>query len=76
MNMVVTLLRFTLCTGMLSIMMMMRNEAHLYHSSMESLLNKHKDNAAIQVIHFPHELERKETLLKGKFCKKGGASRH
>lgn len=43
---------------------------------MESLLNKHKDNAAIQVIHFPHELERKETLLKGKFCKKGGASRH
>lgn len=35
---------------------------------MESLLEKHKDNTAIQVIHFPHELNRKETLLKGEHC--------
>ncbi|KAI7879099.1 hypothetical protein K492DRAFT_178978 [Lichtheimia hyalospora FSU 10163] len=37
---------------------------YFVYSSMESLLNKHKDNTAIQVIHFPHELDRKETLLK------------
>lgn len=68
MNMAVTLLRSTLCTGMYGIIVMLIMKAYLIYillSSMESLLEKHKDNTAIQVIHFPHELNRKETLLKG-----------
>ncbi|KAI9315251.1 heme oxygenase-domain-containing protein [Dichotomocladium elegans] len=37
---------------------------YFVYRTMERLLEKHKDNAAIKVIYFPHELNRQESLLK------------
>lgn len=34
---------------------------------MENLLNQHRDNSCIQMIYFPHELNREKALLKGRF---------
>lgn len=63
-----TSLYFVYRYGIIVMRIMKAYLIYTHLSSMESLLEKHKDNTAIQVIHFPHELNRKETLLKGEHC--------
>ncbi|KAI8384436.1 heme oxygenase-domain-containing protein [Radiomyces spectabilis] len=39
------------------------NSLYFVYQTMEELLEKHKANPVIELIHFPHELNRKEALL-------------
>lgn len=64
MNMVVISILSTLCTSKSNDQMKNVHVLILFHRFMEELLAQYKDHPVVSIIHFPHELNRREAIEK------------